>query len=690
MDSKNKPYERLRSLLEKPGSADKVFVEETKKLLEDLILHQSELQAQNEELTATREVLEKQRHSFADLYDNAPVAYLGLNTESVIQQANRRASTLLGVPVQKIIGTSFQHYVHPEHTGKYSRYLSRVARGSKKTSCEVRLKKQGGSFFWGRLESVPVESMESEEVSVRSAVIDITERKEMVEALRQSEEKYRALVESMRGIVIRLDDQGRVTFLNKYGQEFFGYSPEELWAEGVVGTIVAAKDAIGFNVKDLLASIAAHPELFQERELENVRKNGEKVRISWTISTLQDQEGFFTGILALGNDVTQRRELEQQLIQSHKMEAIGTLAGGIAHDFNNMLAAILGFSEMAMEDASDRPEILRSIRHVVRASNRARDLVKQILTYSRKSEYTREPVSVIAVIKETVQFLRSSIPASIEVKLGISASSDTVLASFTEIQQILVNLATNASLAMEDNGGTLEIRLTDMDLEPGYSIAGMDLAGRDYIQLTVGDTGMGIRPEIAKRIFEPFFTTRDVSKGTGMGLSVVYGIVEGLHGMIGFESEPEVGTIFRVFLPKIDADIQDWRAETSEITGGDERILFIDDEDMLVEWAKVTLEKLGYHATALTDPAAALKTFSSDPSLFDLVITDQSMPSMSGMQLARKILAIRPDIPIIICTGHSATISPDMAKKAGINEFLMKPVPRRELAEAVRKALNKH
>lgn len=687
MDSNDKSYERLKSFLEKPGTVDELFLEETKRLLEDLYLHQAELQAQNEELRKAHQILQEHRNRLADLYDHAPVAYLTFNTKGLIERANLTASALLGVPRQKLVGMLFQQYVHPEDTDKYFQYLSSVVRGSENASCELRLRKHGGTLFWGRVESAPAESFEGEAASVRSAVINITERKEAEEALRESEEKYRALVESMHGVIIRLDNEGRVVFLNEYGRDLFGYLPEELWAEGVVGTIVAREDAAGLNMKALLASIAEHPEQYRQNEMENIRRSGERVRVSWTIRVLHDEEGRFTGILALGTDMTKRRRLEDQLRQSQKMEAIGTLAGGIAHDFNNVLAAILGFTEMAMEDAPDRPDILKSLKNVVRATIRARDLIKQILTFSRKTEYTRQPLSLAPIIKETVQLLRSSIPATVEVKLGISAKSDTVLASPTEIQQIVMNLATNASLAMQDKGGILEIKLTAVDLEPGHSVAGLDVTQNDYLQLTVSDTGTGMSPEITKRIFEPFFTTREAGKGTGMGLAVVYGIVDDLHGMIAVESGLGIGSIFRVFLPKV-ADVQKRDAMASEIIGGKERILFIDDEELLVEWGRVTLEKLGYKVTSVTDSREALKTFRVDPSLFDLVITDQTMSGMVGIQLASELRAIRHDIPIILCTGHSETVSPESAREAGVREYLMKPLSRKELAGVVRKVLD--
>ncbi|MHB8111159.1 MAG: PAS domain S-box protein, partial [Syntrophorhabdaceae bacterium] len=391
----------------------------------------------------------------------------------------------------------------------------------------------------------------------------------------------------------------------------------------------------------------------------------------------------------LVEETEEKQRLETQLRQSQKMEAIGTLAGGIAHDFNNILAAIVGFTEMAIDDTADRPPVENNLKNVLRSAMRARDLVKQILAFSRKTNYERTPVSFSSLINETAQFLRASIPANIDIKLSIAAAFDTVLADPTELQQIVMNLATNAYLAMEEKGGILEINLTDFDILPESPVLEPDLMPGEYVQLMVKDTGAGMTPDVMRRAFEPFFTTRELGVGTGLGLAVVYGFVTDLLGTITVETVPGIGSIFRIFLPKVKTEVKEDQSGPLQIPTGNESILFVDDEDMLVVWAKATLERLEYRAVALTDPAEALKMFASDPSRFDLVITDQAMPAMSGMQLAGKLLAIRPDIPIILCTGHSATVSPEKAKKAGIKKFLMKPVGRADLAKAVRKVLDR-
>jgi CheY-like chemotaxis protein len=319
---------------------------------------------------------------------------------------------------------------------------------------------------------------------------------------------------------------------------------------------------------------------------------------------------------------------------------------------------------------------------------RARELVRQILAFSRKTSHARTPLSLSSVITETVHFLRASIPSTIEIKLALNTSSDTILAAPVEVQQILMNLATNASLAMQETGGTLEISLSDIDFKPDSPVVGADVMPGEYVQLVVKDTGTGMTPQVMSRVFEPFFTTREVGKGTGMGLAVVYGIVKDLQGTITVESEPGVGSTFRVLLPKVKGEQKEEQVSVAQVAGGEEHILFVDDEELLVEWGETVLERFGYQVTALTDSTDALKTFSSDPSQFDLVITDQTMPGISGLQLSRELLTLRPDILIILCTGHSDTVSPEMAREAGVREFLMKPLVKQELAQVVRRVLD--
>jgi len=461
-----------------------------------------------------------------------------------------------------------------------------------------------------------------------------------------------------------------------------------LEGKGLVGTVLPSEAAGHLNIKALLAYMAEHPEEYREKEIENRRRNGERVWVSWTTRTLHDKEGRFAGILAVGNDITQRKRLEREMRQAQKMEAVGTLAGGIAHDFNNILAAIIGFAEMVEDDLPPESKSVRQVHRVLSAASRGADLVQQILAFSRNTGIARVPLSLSRLARETVRSLRASLPRAVEIELTTRAMRDTVVASPSDIRQIFINLATNASSAMEGAAGTIRIGIANIVFESASPIADADIKPGEYVEITVEDSGSGMSSDTMQHIFEPFFTTKEVGRGTGMGLAVVFGIVKSLDGSIRVESEPGTGSVFRVFLPVARIDEEpDNSAEAAPPTGT-ERVLFIDDEELIVEWGRAALERLGYTVTAFLDGAKALDAFSFDPFGFDLVIVDQTMPKLTGLTLSKKFLKIRPDIPIVLCTGHSGVVSSEKAKAAGIREFLMKPLGRHELAEVIRRVLN--
>jgi len=297
-------------------------------------------------------------------------------------------------------------------------------------------------------------------------------------------------------------------------------------------------------------------------------------------------------------------------------------------------------------------------------------------------------VSLSSIMKETVQFMRASIPTTIEIILDITATSDTILATPVEVQQVLMNLLSNASLAMQEKGGISYVSIMDVDLEPGNPFLEPEMLPGEYVKLTVTDTGTGMTPDVMERMFDPFFTTRKVGHGTGLGLAVVYGIVKKLQGNITVESNPGVGSTFQVFFPRVRTDSQSETLAPEQSRGNRERVLFIDDDESLVEWGQVILERLGYEVTVMNDSTEAFEIFSVDPSRFDLVITDQTMPGMIGLRLAKELLKIRPDIPIILLTGHSDAVTPDSLEEAGIKEFLMKPLRKEQLAEVIRRVLD--
>ncbi|MFC1868268.1 ATP-binding protein [Thermodesulfobacteriota bacterium] len=370
------------------------------------------------------------------------------------------------------------------------------------------------------------------------------------------------------------------------------------------------------------------------------------------------------------------------------MEAIGNLAGGVAHDFNNILLPILAHSEMALMELPTDSPVRQSIQHIYKAGERARDLVKQILTFARRREEKRVPIRIPPIVNEAIKFLRSTIPSTIEIQYHIKTEQDTVLADPTQINQIVMNLCTNATHAMREKGGVLVISQVDKHI-------GQDEIGRfgglspgQYLKLSVGDTGPGIDPAIIEKIFEPYFTTKGPGEGTGMGLAVIHGIVKSYGGDITVESEQGRGATFNILLPKIVADIAPREEQTIETPKGTERILYVDDEKAAVDAIRPMLESLGYHITARTSSIEALEAFRYKPDNFDLVITDQTMPNMTGKNLAKELMSIRNDIPIILCMGFSEQIDERMSKELGINAFLMKPIVMRQMAQTIREVLD--
>jgi len=402
---------------------------------------------------------------------------------------------------------------------------------------------------------------------------------------------------------------------------------------------------------------------------------------------MRNDSGKITGVVEYVSDITERKRLEAQLQQSHKMEAIGTLTGGIAHDFNNILGIILGNLELALDDVPEWNRAKFNLEEIRTASLRAKDVVRQLLSFARKTGLEKKPTNIIPFVKESLNLMRSSIPTSIEIFQNIAKDVDTILADPTQINQVLINLCTNADHAMPD-GGMLEISLKNVELDEDTAAQYPDLDPGRYVNLTVSDTGQGINPEFKDRIFDPYFTTKEVGKGTGMGLSVVHGIVKSHGGAISVDSELRRGTAFSIFFPVVEEEAVIETDTIEELPTGSERILFVDDEESMVYIGRNRLERFGYKIEAKTSPVEALKLFRNNADQFDLVITDMTMPQMTGVQLAQKLLEIRPDIPIIICTGFSAKVDGEKAKKIGIRQYIEKPLNRSDLAKLVRKVLD--
>jgi len=635
----------------------------------------------------SEKALQDSKEFSSSLLNHAPNPIIVINPDTSVQYVNPALEKITGFSSEEIIGRKPPYPWWAKETRKETERYFKKAMKEGAQKLEELFKKKSGEQFWVEITSGPARSAEAFEYYLENWV-DITKRKKAEEELIESETKYRELVQNANSIIIRRNSLGTITFFNEFAQDFFGYTEDEIIGKNVMGTIVPDIESTGRNLALMIQDIGLHPERYLSNENENIRRNGERVWVTWTNKAIYDKDGNIVEILCIGNDITDRKNLQDQLIHTQKMEAIGTLSGGIAHDFNNILSIIIGYTKLAQDKVPEGSQLWEDLREVYQAGNRARDLVKQILTFSLQAEQKRTPVKIHRVVTETLKLLRSSFPATIEIRTRLTTTAP-VLADFTHIEQVIMNLCTNAYHAMREQGGVLEVRLEELMLDDEAFAHQLDISLGPYLSLTVLDTGRGMDKAVRDRIFEPYFTTKRTGEGTGIGLTVVHGIVKSYGGAITVESEPGRGSIFQVLLPRLKgAVVEEEHKKVVLPPRGTERILFVDDEPALVNIGRRMLEDLGYEVVTSTSGIETLSTFRRQPENFDLVITDMTMPKMTGDRLATELLGIRPGIPIILCTGFSERITGEKAKEIGIRKFVMKPLLMNDLAEAVREVLD--
>jgi len=515
---------------------------------------------------------------------------------------------------------------------------------------------------------------------------EIAERSLTAIALEESEQNYREIFNATSdAIFIHDSSNGEILDVNQTMLDMYGYTYDE---------------ALGLSIHDLSLNKPPYTDTealrfvrkaveegLQVFEWRARRKSGE---IFWVEVALKSTEIGSSGkVLAVVRDISERKEMEGELLQAQKMEAVGTLAGGIAHDFNNILTAILGYSDLALKQINntDQPDMREYLNEIHQSGIRARNLVTQILTFSRKTKEEKRNIQVSLVVEDALKMLRSTIPTTIEIKKEIQSQA-TVFADPTQIHQVIMNLCTNAYHSMRDKGGTLAVSLHEVELT-GNEYPSADIEEGRYLQLEVSDSGKGIDADKLEKIFEPYFTTKEAGEGTGLGLAVVHGIVKGHNGHITLYSEPGRGTTFHVYLPTVKSEEDNCLilAEEKQAVGGTEKIIIVDDEDAIVNYLQKALELNGYRTKSYTNGLQALQEFARQPNDFDLVITDMTMPYMTGAELSQKLIEIRPDIPIILCSGYSEMISKEKAKAMGVAEYLEKPVIINTLLKTIRKVL---
>lgn len=507
--------------------------------------------------------------------------------------------------------------------------------------------------------------------------------------LRAAMERHSTTLRSIGDAVISTDTKGLVELMNPVAETLTGWKQDQALGRSLEEVFSIINETTREKVenpvqkvikKGLVVGLANHTIL--------IARDGQEYHIADSAAPIKDTDGAVIGVVLIFRDITHEIEIEQKLLQAQKMEAIGTLSGGIAHDFNNILFPLVGYTEMLLNDIPEDDPIRSSLNAIYSSALRARDLVQQILAFARQEKSELKLIRMQPIIKEVLKLIRSTIPATISITQQIDPGCGIVKADPTQIHQIIMNLATNAYHAMAENGGELKVTLKEIELGR-YDLIFPDMSPGLYACLSVTDTGMGINKDVMDRIFDPFFTTKEKGKGTGMGLSVVHGIVKSMNGKIQVYSGPGKGTQFHVYLPVVKSGFEKQESTANEITpGGTERVLLVDDEERIIALEKKVLERLGYQVTSHISSIEALKAFRAGSDKFDLVVTDMAMPDMPGDKLITELIKIRPDIPILLCTGFSETMTAEKIKSLGIRGLLSKPVLTKVLAQKIRQVLD--
>jgi PAS domain S-box-containing protein len=628
----------------------------------------------------SKEKLQQTNDLLQTIINSAPVAIIGLDLDGYVNSVwNPEAEKLLGWSAKEVMGRMLPS-IPADRQEEFRRFNEQIRKGIPLAGVDVRRQRRNGNPIDFTIYASPLHDAKGNINGKIAVLVDITERKLVQEKLRESEAKYRSMMESITDQLYICSPEFKIEYMNPAMINRLG---RDATGECCFSAIHGLDNQCDWCVFDEVKQGKA-AEITLTSPLD-----GRTYRI--TDMPIQHQNGMVSK-MSIYRDITryleavaEKEKAQAQIQQLQKMESIGNLAGGIAHDFNNVLYPIIGFTQMSMEELPQTHPVQENLHDILDGAKRAQDMIKQILLFSRQREQVLTSVVLAPVVKETIKLLRSTIPTNIDIQTQLYDGKDTVLCDTTEIHKIVMNLCTNAYQAMTFKGDTIKVSLNKTEPSPD-----LNLPSGEYICLSISDNGSGIPDNIKDKIFEPYYTTKPVGKGTGMGLSVVYGIVKNYNGQIQVESRPEEGTTFNVFLPITTKTIKrELGQKNKSPEGGSERILLVDDEEAIIKLGVKVLGKLGYEVAGVQDSSEALKLFKSKPAKFNLVITDMAMPGMEGTILAQKISEIRPDIPIILCSGFSEKIDHEKAKRFNIQSYVDKPIPMNELTAKVRELLDK-
>ena len=645
-------------------------------IISAIIKNQKKLKDLAMERLESQKAFSESEKQYQDLFNNLVDVFYRTDIEGRLVLVSPSFEKMFGYTTEEAVGMNVAAdlYVVPKHREELIRQLNEKGMVE---GFEVNLKKKDGTPAWIATSARIYYDDQKKPAGVEGILRDITLQKQ-AEMMR---DLLSTVIEQASELIIITNTNGDILYVNPAFENETGYKKKEILGKNP-NILKSGKHGEAYY-QNLWETIS-RGEIWKGR-ITNKRKDSSFYEEDATITPVKDIKGNIINYVGIKRDVTKEIRLEKQLFQAQKMESIGTLAGGIAHDFNNILSAIMGYTQISLMDIQDA-KIKKNLKKVLKAGNRAKDLVNQILTFSRQSEIKPRSVIVKNIVKEVIKLLRASLPSTIEIKQNINSNS-SVMADPTQIHQILMNLCTNAGYAMQEKGGTLTIELIDADINDGEINNYPGLTSKKFIKIRVSDTGSGMSQDVSQKIFDPFYTTKEKGHGTGMGLSVVHGIVKRYKGLIKLNTQLGKGSIFSVYLPAFESGKSHSSNSEDQLLFGSERILFIDDEAFQTDLGKQLLEKLGYRVSIETDSVKALERFKQDPTAFDLIITDMTMPKLPGDQLSRKILSIRPDIPIILCTGYSEHITREKALKIGIKGYITKPILLNKMSKTIRKAL---